>query len=229
MFDTLLADGLASGAGEQVAAFVVKCLAVAGGFLVGYFLGGVVAWALDRWVFARKAPEPVKKAVAFASAIALAILVGLIVFGEGGNGLFGRGGAGDGKGTPAPDDQKGKVTPPAPPEPKKTEAPPPKPAEPVTPSKPADALVRVTILGGTDVPNNDEKYYLVGDDPERKSLAQVGDVVSALKEKTKGTVAIVIHLRATNRPSLNPEHESITKLRNWAENAKVDVTFPAAR
>ena len=111
MFDTLLADGLASAAGERIAAFVVKCLAVAGGFLVGYFIGGVAAWALDRWVFAQKAPDQLKKAVSIVFAIALALLVALIVFGEGGSGLFG-GGGGDGKGTPSQDDAKGKAAPP---------------------------------------------------------------------------------------------------------------------
>jgi hypothetical protein len=145
MFDTLLADGLASGAGEKLATFVVKCLAVAGGFLVGYFVGGAVAWALDRWVFAHKAPEPLKKAVSMVAAVALAILVALIVFGEGGSGLFG-GGSGDGKGTPAPDDNKGKAAPTPPPEQKKDEQPPKKDDPPKTPVSPMPGDVRITIL-----------------------------------------------------------------------------------
>ena len=108
----MLADGLGSGLAEKVAGYANKCPAVAGGFLNGYFLGKVVAWALDRWVFAQKAPEQVKKAVSFVSGLALAILVALIVFGEGGNGLFGRGGStGDGKGT-TPADREAATTPP---------------------------------------------------------------------------------------------------------------------
>lgn len=229
MIDTLLADGLASGMGEKVATLVVKCLAVAGGFLVGYFVGGAVAWALDRWVFAQKAPEPVKKAVSIAAAIALAIVVALIVFGDGGGSLFGRGGgSGDGKGTPNPSENKGATTPPPAPEPKRNDITP-KPVDPVPPSKPADTTVRVTILGGTDVPNNDERYYLVDDDTDAKTLAQLAEVVNARKQKAKGTIGLVIQFRSTNRPSLDPEHESITKLRKWASDAKVDVTFPAAR
>ena len=69
MFDALLADGLAGGIGEKLATYAVKCLAVAGGFLIGYLVGGRVAWALDRWVFAQKAPDQLKKAVSIASGV----------------------------------------------------------------------------------------------------------------------------------------------------------------
>ncbi|QJW92897.1 hypothetical protein [Frigoriglobus tundricola] len=229
MFDTLIADALGSGLAEKVAGYAIKCLAVAGGFLIGYFLGGVTAWALDRWVFAKRAPDQLKKAVSMVAGVAVAILVALVVFGEGGNGLFGGGGnAGDGKGTAAPE-TKGKTEPNQPVvTPKKDEEPTPKAAEPVAPTKPADTVIHVTVLGGADVPNNDEKYYLI-DDSNRKNLAQLADLVAAKKDQTKGTVGIVIQFRDTNRPSLDPEHESISKLRRWAEKEKVAVTFPAAR
>ena len=59
--DSLLADGLGSGLSEKLAGYAIKCLAVAGGFLIGYFLGKVVAWALDRWVLANKSPDQLKK------------------------------------------------------------------------------------------------------------------------------------------------------------------------
>ncbi len=228
MFDTLIADALGSGLAEKVAGYAIKCLAVAGGFLIGYFLGGATAWALDRWVFAKRAPDQLKKAVSMVAGVAVAILVALVVFGEGGNGLFGGGGnAGDGKGTAAPE-TKGKTEPHQPVvAPKKDEEPAPKTVEPVAPTKPADTVIYVTVLGGADVPNNDEKYYLVGDDSNRKNLAQLTDIVAAKKEK--GTVGLVIQFRETNRPSLDPEHESISKLRRWAEKEKVAVTFPPPR
>ena len=63
MIESLLADGLGSGLGEKFAGYVIKGLAVAGAFLIGYFLGHVVAWALDRWLFAHKAPDQLKKAI----------------------------------------------------------------------------------------------------------------------------------------------------------------------
>jgi len=53
---------------EQLAAFGVKCLAVAGGFLAGYAIGGVGAWALDKWAFAKKSPDVLKKQSVFSPA-----------------------------------------------------------------------------------------------------------------------------------------------------------------
>jgi hypothetical protein len=227
MFETLLADGLVSGAGEKVAAFVVKCLAVAGGFLVGYFLGGVIAWALDRWVFAHKAPEPLKKAVAIVCAIALALLVALIVFGEGGGGLFG-GGGGSGTGTPG-DDKSSKPAPTPPDAPKKDEIPPPKPVDPVTPTKPADAVIHVTILGGADVPDG-ERFYLIDGDTARKTFDELKQLILARKQKEKGTLGLSIHFRPKNAPSLEPTHYSISQLTKWAKDvARMDVTFAAPK
>ena len=224
MFDTLLADGIVSGAGEKLAALAVKCLAVAGGFLVGYFLGAVIAWALDRWVFAHKAPAPLKKAVSVVCGIALAILIALIVFGEGGSGLFGGGGQGEGKGTTADKDGKSPQPPVTPPD-----------KEPVTPkidtgpTRPADAVVRVTILGGKDVPDG-ERFYLMDDDPKPKTFDELKEAVLARKQKEKGTVAVAIQFRPANAPSLDPPHYSITQLTKWAkETAKMDVTFSASK
>src|SRR5206468_1734941 len=110
-------------------------------------------------VFAQKAPDQVKKAVSIVFAIALALLVALIVFGEGGNGLFGRGGGtGDGKGTPTQDDSKGKVAP-IPPEQKKDETPPKKDETPKAPVTPMPGDVRITILSGGEA--RERRYYLI--------------------------------------------------------------------
>jgi hypothetical protein len=224
MFDVLLADGLLTGAGDKLAALVVKCLAVVGGYLVGYILGATIAWALDRWAFGHKTPDPLKKAVAIVCGIALAILVALIVFGEGGSGLFGGGGQGDGKGMPAEQDGKKE---PAPPD-KKDEIPLPKPID-VGPTRPADAVVRVVILGGKDVPDG-ERFYLMGDDPKPKTFDELKEAVLARKEKEEGTVALSVHFRPTNTPSLDPLHYSISQLTKWAkETAKMDVTFAASK
>ena len=106
MFHPLLAVGLGLDA-EGATAMVVKGLAVGGGFLLGYFLGAAVAWALDRWAFAHKAPPQLKKAVALVAGVCVAVLLAMILFGEGGKGLFGNsGGEGDKKGAPNPADKQ---------------------------------------------------------------------------------------------------------------------------
>src|SRR6478672_9259004 len=101
-----------SGMAERLAGFAIKCLAVGGGFLAGYLLGGAIAYALDRWVFSKKAPDLVKRSVRMVSGLVLAIIVALIVFGEGGGGLGLGGGEGKGTGTPSGEGQS-KEKPPA--------------------------------------------------------------------------------------------------------------------
>lgn len=219
MFDTLLADGLASAAGEKVATFVVKCLAVGGGFLVGYFLGGAVAWALDRWVFAQKAPEPVKKAVSIVFALALALLVALIVFGEGGRGLFG-GGSGDGKGTPSQDDTKGKVAP-TPPEVKKDDTPPKKDEQPKPPPIPTPGDVRVAILTGDDV--KDGRFYLIDGDPTPKNLAEFKEEILKRRKESKPELKQVIF--RFKKEKLSQDHPAVRNVVTWLSASGIGAPF----
>lgn len=189
MFDSLLADGLGSGLGEKVAAYVIKGLAVAGAFLIGYFLGKVVAWALDRWVLANKSPDQLKKAISLLAGVALAVIVALIVFGEGGNGLFGGGGGdGQGKGQPTPADN-GKAAPVPTPEPKKEE--PKKEAPPKTPLLPPTA----SDLGVMILPTDEAKegrFYLIDGDPSPKNIDEFKVAITARRKDTKPELKQVI-------------------------------------
>ena len=202
-----------SGAGEKVAAFVVKCLAVAGGFLVGYFIGGAVAWALDRWVFAQKAPDPLKKAVSLAAAIALAILVALIVFGEGGSGLFG--GGGDGKGQPSQDD-KGKAAPAPAPEPKKDETPPKKDETPKPAPKPTPGDVRIAILAGEEV--KEGRFYLIEGEPTPKTFEEFKAAIAARREEAKHDLILIFRFKGV---TLSPTHPDMQRLTAWLKEAKL--------
>jgi hypothetical protein len=229
MSASVLADGVTSVAGERLATLAVKCLAVGGGLLVGYFLGAVIAWALDRWLFAEKAPAQLKKLVSYVAGLALAIVVALIVFGEGGKGLFGGGAQGEGTGTPSPDKNEKKEPGPPPVTTPTKHVETPKTEEPTPPSKPADALIDVTILGGSDVPG-DERFYLTDDSSKPKTFEELKQYVLARKQQEKGTVGLALHFRSKNAPSLDPPHYSITQLTKWAKDtAKLDVTFAAPK
>jgi hypothetical protein len=81
--------------------FVITALAVAGGFLVGFVLTNVIARLLCKFVWKREAPERIIRVIRFAGGVAAAIIVYLLLMGEGGLGLGGKGGGG-------PDDNKGK-------------------------------------------------------------------------------------------------------------------------
>jgi hypothetical protein len=199
---------------KHIVALFVKCLAVGGGFLVGYFLGGVIAYALDRWVFGKKAPEVVKKLLRLVAGLVVAVLVALFVFGEGGGDGFGGGAGTDGKGKGTPDQTAPSTTPPLP-----------QPAPSPQPGPVGEGEVRVTVLGGADV--KAERYYQVGDDPDPK------DVDGAMREltnrKTKdaklGTVRVVAASR-NPLPVTPVAHSAYTRLKAEAEKAGFRVVLP---
>jgi hypothetical protein len=184
--------------------------------MVGYFVGGVVAWALDRWVFGRKAPEQLKRVCALLCGLALAIVVALILFGSGGGGLFGGGGgSGEGKGTPA--DEKGKQ--PAPAQPKDDVRPPkmePKPPEP----KPTPGDVRVAILGGADV--RDGRFYILDGDRTPRTLDELKKAIADRPKEPKGEVVLVF--RFANEP-LSDSHPEMKRLSAWVKDAKLLSRF----
>ena len=204
MFDSLLADGL--GLSEKVAGYAIKCLAVAGGFLIGYFLGKLVAWALDRWILANKSPDQLKKAISLLCGLALAILVALIVFGEGGNGLFGSGGGdGQGKGQPTPAND-GKAAPTPAVEPK--EVPPKKDETPkLPPPKATPDDVRVAILAGDEV--KDGRFYLIDGDSAPKSLKEL-QALAASRKSAKADTMLIFRFKTETLSNTHPEMQRLT-------------------
>ena len=216
MIESLLADGLGSGLGEKFAGYVIKGLAVAGAFLIGYFLGHVVAWAMDRWLFAHKAPDQLKKAISLLAGVALAVLVALIVFGEGGSGLFGSGGGdGQGKGQPTPA-ADGKTAPTPTPEPKEIPTPP-KPDEPpkVAP-KPTPGDVRVAILAGDEV--KEGRFYVVDDDPAPKTFEEFKQAITARRAAKKAELTVVFRFKTA---PLSDNHPAVRRVVAWVNEAKL--------
>src|SRR5947199_150686 len=153
--------GFLSDAREALVEFANNCLLIAGGFLVGYLLGGVVGWALGKYVFRQKEPEALRRIGRPVGGVLLALIVAVIVFtGKGKS----QGDGGEGKGTQNPDPDAGKAQPKVDPNQKidPKEIKPPK-----VDLTPADVRIQVTILGGTDVV--DERFYVIGDDPNSKA------------------------------------------------------------
>lgn len=201
---------------DQLAAFAVKCLAVAGGFLAGYVIGGTAAWALDKWAFARKSPDFVKKAIRVLTGIALALLIALIVFGEGGGGLFGGGGGsgqGEGKGSPTTPNDGKKADQKARPKPPEHKSPP-QPDGIHTPEvKPGDVFVRVRFLSD-EAPDSKRLYRL--DDSDPLTFDQLKAAILKKKPEGGGRVFIV-----PDFPEKNPiarDSKNVTQVYSWAEN-----------
>lgn len=209
----LFAEGL-TGMGERLAVLGIKCLAVGGGFLFGYVIGLIVARALNRWVFASKAPEALKKLCGLISGVVFAILVAIVVFGEGGGGLFGSGqGTGDGTNPPVEKDKAKEKT-----DPPEQKEPPKKPPEKLKPPdpKPTAGDMRVAILSGSDV--RDSKFYLIETDPEPRTFEQFKEAVRRRREERKD--ALVLVFRFSGEP-LGESNTELKRLKAWVQDEKL--------
>jgi hypothetical protein len=213
---------LSSGA-EKIAALAIKCLAVAGAFLLGYFLGMAIVWAIDKWLLANKTPYAVKKVCKTLTGLIVAIIVALIVFGEGGSGLFGGGGGGKGSTDADSSTDKSKhsdpLTPDAKVQPSVTL---PKPPD----AKSADLIIQVTIYGGSNV--IDERYYQVDDEQMLKNFKELQDAILTRSGKEKGKVAVSIRL-PTDKNTASGDPRAINMVTEWANKQGLDVMFPANR
>ena len=134
---------------ERVTSVIVNGLAVAGAFLAGYILFGVLAWFLDRWLTGGKAPEQLKRASKVVGGLIVAIIVALILFNGGGNGAGGDKAGGGPTPQKAEGDQSGSGPPPITPP---VVAPPEK-----DPLIPPNANAKIVVVGVTIVMGSDEK------------------------------------------------------------------------
>ncbi|OWK40907.1 hypothetical protein [Fimbriiglobus ruber] len=173
----------------RVAQLAVNVLAVAGGFLVGYIATLIGAKVLDKYLTAGKTPLPLHKVARLLGGAIVALLVALVVFGEGGGGLGS--GTGEGKekveGTGVGEGTGQTVSVPAP----KVDTPTPTPPPKTTQLKEADKVydvIRVTVLGGEDV--KELKFYRVDDDAVPKTLKELQDAVKTRQQAATKPVAI---------------------------------------
>jgi len=197
--------------------FVRNCLLVAGAFLVGYILGGLIGWAVSKYALKRQSTEIYSRSGRLVGGVVLAFIVALLVF-TGMGKKWGPGG--DGAGTPNDSGQKDRTD---------ASSTDPRVAPPKVDQSPVDVTVRVTVLAGAAV-RSEGKYYLVDDDPNPRSLAEAKEAVLARKAKAKSrTMLQVLFL---SDPNLAPPRNDpkVTDVTRWAtEEAGLDVTFPASR
>jgi hypothetical protein len=206
---------------DKFVALGMKCLTVAGGFMVGYVIGWLIAVGVNKWVIKKeRTPESLKQLLRVVCGIAVALLVAVSLMWGSGDGT---GGDKDKVGnTDATDKKSGPPVVEAPKDDKKT----PTPATPPDP-RPTEVTIRVTVLAGTDV--RDDKYYLIDDDRGAKSLAEVKDAILGRKAKdTRKKVVAILRSPPPNDAAL--DGKSVTQFVTWVQNtAKLDVTFPAGK
>lgn len=212
---------------DRLAQLVKNCLMVAGGFLVGYFLGGCVAWGVNRYALRRKRPdqrlpEPVVRTFRLIGGVVVALIVALIVFTGGLGGGPGKG-SGDGSGNPDPNTPSDKSGQPKIDDPKiDPKITVPKPPDP----KPVDVTLPILILGGDDV--RDGRFYVIGSDRTPKTFDEFKDVVLARKAKETGKLGLEVMFPAKNVLPL--DHPAVTRVIKWAkEEARLKVAFAEDR
>lgn len=210
-----------AGAADTLADLALNCLAVAGGFLAGTVLGGLIGWALDKWVFTKKSPEIVKKLVRVVCGILVALIVAAILFNKG---TGGGGGGGTGKGT-GPDqsgDTPGKVTDKQPDEKRPVKAETPKISE-IDTSTPQ---VRVTFLGGDAAQPAAGRFYYLADEPVLKTFDEVKTAVEAKKREAAGKQVLLVVVYPTDRTRAADEHSrTVTQVTDWARGAGLRVVL----
>jgi hypothetical protein len=197
---------------------VVNVFAVAGGFLVGYMLTGLLVKLLCHLVAKKQAPKRVQQVLRALGGLALAILVALFVFGKGDG--WGLGGSGVGTGEAKSDDKGKNSTPPV-----ETVSPVKEPPTKDTPSKPEESL-RVVLLGGNRV--KDGRIFQVEGENTARTLAELKEAIGRRSKqadpgKPLKTVELLIYPQ-----SVPPETPEVGQLREWAAAQGLGVKFPPA-
>ncbi|MCS7022685.1 MAG: hypothetical protein NZU63_12765 [Gemmataceae bacterium] len=213
---------------HRLTLLVIKLLIVAGAYLVGSLLGSLLAATLNRWVFRQRLPDIGKQLCSLTCGVLLAVLVALYVFGSGGSGLFGGGGAGPGTDTNASSEQsagqipdgRSTVDPPR-------EPPSPSPKTSLPPSREVTSVIRVTVLAGRAV-RQPERFYQLEDDRTPLTFTELTAALRQRAEsiKDKPTLRIEFLPDPNLAPPLNDP--KVTQLADWARvEARWNVTFPS--
>jgi len=217
MFATL-ASGFPSS--KTIGEFALNCLAVAGGFVVGYLVGAILAWALDNWALNKKSPEVLKKSIRVLAGIALALLIAFLVFqgGSGGGWGGGNGPAGPGSNGSANPERGAKTDP-------KQDVKPPNIDTPKMPElNPDDPRVRVTFLGGDAVQG--DRFYLIDEEMSPKTIAEVKSTILKRKEASSRPLTLIVQFPADPKQRIDLNSLNVTLITSWAEMNGIGVYKP---
>lgn len=197
---------------ERITAFAMYVLAIVGGAVAGYLAAVLVGRLFDRVVLGKgkRSADVLHTIFRIITAIAVAILVALLMFPGGG------GGTGTGEGPGAGPDKPGGV--PAPGEPDPTVTPP--PAQILGDKQKAVEVIKVDILGGSDVRNRTDFYRVAGVDGQL-TLEQLAAHVADRRAALKPEVAVALEYRFTRYSG--DDFQGTTLLRNWATEKKVTI------
>jgi hypothetical protein len=212
---------------QQMGQLVVNCLAVAGGYLAGWWIVAAISKILFPIKLGQsRQPKAIHTVTRAIGGVALAILVAVIVFGHGhGWTLFGGGAAGrENRGDSTSQisttvsqktDDSQSHTPTA-----------------LKPIAAIDERITVRILGGQEV--QADRFYLLDDDTKAKTFDEIKTAIVAKRDQlTTGQDAksngkrVGVEIRFSVLNALPQEHPAVTRLARWVRSdAGLSVTFP---
>ena len=185
----MLAVSLTDFSEANATALAKGCLAVVGGFVVGYVFGMLAAYGFDKFIAKRESPHGLHKVVRYTFGLIIAIIVALFMF-RSGSGGDGNGGEGTGGGA-KPGETTGTGTEPTS---NGTGTPATKP-DPTTPPKIqiVDAVI-VKIFAGSDVEAGSEKYFQVGDESldGKAIMVDLGGAKDRVRERVKSAKGRIV-------------------------------------
>jgi len=212
---------------QQATLLVIKLLIVAGAYLVGSVLGGILAVALARWVFRKRMPEAGRQLCSLIGGVLLALLAVLFLLGSGGDGLWGGGGGsgeGQGEGAASPYVSPSGNRPSAPQETR--EIPSPTAPEPPPPRE-VSAVLRVTVLAGKAV-REAGRFYVLDDDPNPRTFSEITEAILQRRSRTQERLTVQILFPVDPNLAPPPNDPKVTRLTEWVrQEAGLDVAFPS--
>jgi hypothetical protein len=200
---------------SKVAQFLVNCLAVGGGFLAGFLLTWLVTNLLDRWLTGGRTPHPLHRTARILGGLAVAVLVALIVFGQGGDGYGIGGGLGEGKGQGTGEGKGGDATKPT--QPISADV---KPAESKADAVPKDQRLQVTVLGGETV--TEQRFFQL--EGEAAALDYAGLKAAAAKRQQSQGKPVAIEVRYA--AGAGPDTPGTRLLLRHATNDGLTIILP---
>ena len=204
---------------ERVNAFFMYVLSIIGGGVAGFFGAMAVGRLFDRIVLGKGkySAEVLHKIFRILCGLGAAILVAILMFPGGGGGTGTGEGSQDGAGkTGSPSDGTGG------PDPKVAPTPQPPPGHVLDADEKARAVIRLEILGGSDLKAGTDFYREVGK-AEQLTLDGVEKLVIDRKAALKPGVGVAIEYRLTRYSKDDPNFQGLTTLRNWGVEKKVSV------
>jgi hypothetical protein len=199
---------------ETLKRLAMNCLIVIGAYVVGYIGSGILYAALDRWVFKKKTPDPIKKTIRVIVGIVVAVIVASLLFWGGGGGGEGPGGPGPGVGNEKSDKKGDEPT-----NPNSKDKATPEPVK-LPEGKAERTLLAVTFLGGGDVTSG--RAYMLGN--EKKNFAELTDSIKKRKAAEPNGVKLI--LGRTGVDPVSRQSTGVKALEEWAEKEKIGYEWP---